>query len=160
GWSQERTDEVLVPVIKDMNRRADEGTQSNLTAFFEGGVGIGAAGSNAKGEAFAPRKRLEGSKRMGAALGRMAARAQVQRGESRAEDESPEHQAAEAPDGEGSGSATVGSKGRKARKNPQPEVPSDEDASEFEEPPKRTKRKARGGKAARGRSRQQAALEE
>ncbi|KAI6917338.1 PIN domain-like protein, partial [Hortaea werneckii] len=80
GWSQERTDEVLVPVIKDMNRRADEGTQSNLTAFFEGGVGIGAAGSNAKGEAFAPRKRLEGSKRMGAALGRMAARAQVQRG--------------------------------------------------------------------------------
>ncbi|KAI6821355.1 PIN domain-like protein [Hortaea werneckii] len=168
GWSQERTDEVLVPVIKDMNRRADEGTQSNLTAFFEGGVGIGAAGSNAKGEAFAPRKRLEGSKRMGAALGRIAARAQVQRGESRAEDETPEHQSAEGQDGEGSGDAnvsaagsgTTGSKGRKARKNPQPEVPSDEDASEFEEPRKRTKRKAQGGKAARGRSRQKAALEE
>ncbi|KAI7550489.1 PIN domain-like protein, partial [Hortaea werneckii] len=168
GWSQERTDEVLVPVIKDMNRRADEGTQSNLTAFFEGGVGIGAAGSNAKGEAFAPRKRLEGSKRMGAALGRMAARAQVQRGESGAEDETPEHQSAEGQDGEGigdanvsaAGSGTTGSKRRKARKSPQPEVPSDEDASEFEEPRKRTKRKARGGKAGRGRSRQKAALEE
>ncbi|KAI7280164.1 PIN domain-like protein [Hortaea werneckii] len=160
GWGQERTDEVLVPVIKDMNRRADEGTQSNLTAFFEGGVGIGAAGSNAKGEAFAPRKRLEGSKRMGAALGRMAARAQVQRGEPRAEDEGPEHQAAKGPDGEGSGSATAGSKRREARENPQPETISDEDASEFEEPRKRTKRKSRGSKAARGRSRQKAALEE
>ncbi|KAK0981993.1 DNA repair protein rad2, partial [Friedmanniomyces endolithicus] len=37
GWSAERTDEVLVPVIRDMNRRADEGTQANITAFFDGG---------------------------------------------------------------------------------------------------------------------------
>jgi DNA excision repair protein ERCC-5 len=75
GWSQERTDEVLVPVIKDMNRRLDEGTQSNITAFFDGGVGIGAAGINAQGEAFAPRKRVDPSKRMGSALSRMAQRA-------------------------------------------------------------------------------------
>ncbi|KAF2484148.1 hypothetical protein BDY17DRAFT_122252 [Neohortaea acidophila] len=86
GWSQERTDEVLVPVIKDMNRRADEGTQSNITAFFEGGVGIGAAGAEKRsaaggGDAFAPRKRMgEGSKRMGSALTRMAEKARKSRG--------------------------------------------------------------------------------
>jgi DNA excision repair protein ERCC-5 len=79
GWSQERTDDVLVPVIKDMNRRADEGTQSNITAFFDGGVGIGTAGTSTNGnrrEAFAPRKRIaESSKRMGSALSRMADKA-------------------------------------------------------------------------------------
>jgi DNA excision repair protein ERCC-5 len=42
GWSQERTDEVLVPVIRDMNRRELEGTQSNITRYFEGSVGVGA----------------------------------------------------------------------------------------------------------------------
>ena len=79
GWSWERTDEVLVPVIKDMNRREKEGTQSNITRFFEGGVGAGA---------FAPRVRDSGSgggilngkkrgkaasgKRLGAALDRLA----------------------------------------------------------------------------------------
>src|ERR1700712_3342824 len=44
GWSQERTDEVLVPVIRDMNRRETEGTQSNITRYFSGGVGVGARG--------------------------------------------------------------------------------------------------------------------
>ena len=60
GWTQERTDEVLVPVIRDMNRRMDEGTQSNITAFFDGGVGVGAAAgasTSGPGESFAPRKR-------------------------------------------------------------------------------------------------------
>ncbi|EFW98861.1 DNA excision repair protein rad2 [Grosmannia clavigera kw1407] len=42
GWSQDRTDEVLVPVIRDMNRREAEGTQSNITRFFSGAVGSGA----------------------------------------------------------------------------------------------------------------------
>ena len=41
GWSQERTDEVLVPVIRDMNRRDVEGTQANITRFFSGAVGVG-----------------------------------------------------------------------------------------------------------------------
>lgn len=77
--TQERTDDVLVPVIKDMNRRADEGTQANIKAFFDGGVGVGAARINARGEACAPRKRLEGSRRLGNALGRMAERVQVRR---------------------------------------------------------------------------------
>ncbi|KAL8634700.1 MAG: hypothetical protein Q9228_007720, partial [Teloschistes exilis] len=31
GWTRERTDEVLVPVIRDMNRREMEGTQANIT---------------------------------------------------------------------------------------------------------------------------------
>ncbi|KAF4589485.1 DNA excision repair protein (rad2) [Ophiocordyceps camponoti-floridani] len=67
GWSQERTDEVLVPVIRDMNRREAEGTQSNITQFFGGGVGAGAR------EAFAPRQRARGSKRMAAAVDRLRA---------------------------------------------------------------------------------------
>ncbi|ETN38517.1 uncharacterized protein HMPREF1541_06552 [Cyphellophora europaea CBS 101466] len=51
GWSQERTDEVLVPVIRDMNRRGVEGTQANITRFFSGGVGVGAASAAAGGAA-------------------------------------------------------------------------------------------------------------
>ncbi|KAM5355492.1 hypothetical protein ACJ41O_002138 [Fusarium nematophilum] len=65
GWSKERTDEVLVPVIKDMNKRDREGTQSNITRFFEGSVGVGAK------EAFAPRQKAQGSKRMAAAVDRL-----------------------------------------------------------------------------------------
>ncbi|KAL8725119.1 MAG: hypothetical protein Q9166_007561 [cf. Caloplaca sp. 2 TL-2023] len=74
GWTQERTDEVLVPVIRDMNRRDVEGTQANITQFFGGGTGAGAR-QNVKGannSAFAPRRRVEGkSKRMESALGRL-----------------------------------------------------------------------------------------
>lgn len=74
GWSQERTDEVLVPVVKDMNRRELEGTQANITQFFGGSVGIGANKPSADG-AFAPRRVVEKSKRMTTALGRLHARA-------------------------------------------------------------------------------------
>ncbi|KAL8826141.1 MAG: hypothetical protein Q9170_007518 [Blastenia crenularia] len=74
GWTQERTDEVLVPVIRDMNRREIEGTQANITQFFAGGTGAGAR-QNVKGSrnsAFAPRRRVEGkSRRMETALGRL-----------------------------------------------------------------------------------------
>ncbi|KAH7155437.1 hypothetical protein B0J13DRAFT_545574 [Dactylonectria estremocensis] len=65
GWSKERTDEVLVPVIKDMNTRDREGTQSNITRFFGGSVGVGAK------EASAPRQKAQGSKRMAAAVNRL-----------------------------------------------------------------------------------------
>ncbi|KAJ6787945.1 hypothetical protein PWT90_03762 [Aphanocladium album] len=65
GWSKERTDEVLVPVIRDMNKREVEGTQSNITKFFGGGVGAGAR------EAFAPRQTAAASKRMAAAVDRL-----------------------------------------------------------------------------------------
>ncbi|KAH7197232.1 uncharacterized protein B0J16DRAFT_327752 [Fusarium flagelliforme] len=67
GWSKERTDEVLVPVIKDMNKRDREGTQSNITRFFGGSVGVGAK------DAFAPRQKGQGSKRMAAAVDRLRA---------------------------------------------------------------------------------------
>ncbi|KAK7408766.1 DNA repair protein rad2 [Neonectria punicea] len=67
GWSKERTDEVLVPVIKDMNKRDREGTQSNITRFFGGSVGVGAK------DAFAPRQKAQGSKRMAAAVDRLRA---------------------------------------------------------------------------------------
>ncbi|GKZ29229.1 DNA repair protein rad2 [Aspergillus brasiliensis] len=62
GWSQERTDEVLVPVIRDMNRRDQEGTQSNITSFFSGPQGAGA---------FAPRVRSGGQTRMEKAFSRL-----------------------------------------------------------------------------------------
>ncbi|KAF2691918.1 DNA-repair protein rad13, partial [Lentithecium fluviatile CBS 122367] len=73
GWSWERTDEVLVPVIKDMNRRQKEGTQSNITRFFEGGVGAGAFAPRVRGEAVggpSGGKKGKGAagKRLGAAL--------------------------------------------------------------------------------------------
>ncbi|KAI1205369.1 PIN domain-like protein [Annulohypoxylon truncatum] len=71
GWSEDRTDEVLVPVIRDMNRREAEGTQSNITRFFEGSVGVGAK------EAFAPRQRVQGSKRMAQAVNKLRAKAVV-----------------------------------------------------------------------------------
>ncbi|KAI1005349.1 DNA repair protein [Podosphaera aphanis] len=70
GWCREKTDEVLVPVIRDMNRRAAEGTQSNITHFFAGGLGAGVrgpvGGTTAAG----------GSKRMRAAVGKLKARKQ------------------------------------------------------------------------------------
>ncbi|KAF7504282.1 hypothetical protein GJ744_002471 [Endocarpon pusillum] len=65
GWSQERTDEVLVPVIRDMNKRGVEGTQANITRFFGGGVGLGGK------EAGAPRNRGVKSGRMEKAFGRL-----------------------------------------------------------------------------------------
>ena len=89
GWSQDRTDEVLVPVIKDMNRRENEGTQANITQFFGGGVGVGGKPNGGAGSAFAPRRRLDGkSKRMETALGRLHEQARertIGEGESNAE---------------------------------------------------------------------------
>ncbi|KAJ5758925.1 hypothetical protein N7520_006081 [Penicillium odoratum] len=71
GWSPERTDEVLVPVIRDMNRREQEGTQSNITQFMPGPQGAGA---------FAPRVRNGGVSRMEKAFGRLQQQAQIAQG--------------------------------------------------------------------------------
>ncbi|KAF2643237.1 PIN domain-like protein [Massarina eburnea CBS 473.64] len=86
GWSWERTDEVLVPVIKDMNRREKEGTQANITRFFEGSVGAGAFAPRVRGEAVAgPNGKKKGKeaagKRLGVALTRLAERERGSRGE-------------------------------------------------------------------------------
>jgi DNA excision repair protein ERCC-5 len=163
GWSQERTDEVLVPVIRDMNRRMDEGTQANITKFFNGGVGVGAAGKGPGGEAFAPRKRLAGaSKRMGGALERMAAQAEKRRSGGRVEE-------GESADGEPEGEAVdtqqsadtdapSKAKGRK-RKQPATEVEEDledDDESEFEAPARKSRRGRGAAKSARGRGKKAA----
>jgi DNA excision repair protein ERCC-5 len=71
GWSQERTDEVLVPVIRDMNRREQEGTQTNITRFFDGAVGAGAVGGAVVGN---PREKVVGSKRMKDAVSKLRAK--------------------------------------------------------------------------------------
>lgn len=77
GWNQERTDEVLVPVVRDMNRRMNEGTQANITAFLGGS---GTTGPSVGAGAFAPRVRKEGkSRRMESALERMAEGARKKR---------------------------------------------------------------------------------
>ncbi|KAF2709588.1 PIN domain-like protein [Pleomassaria siparia CBS 279.74] len=78
GWSWERTDEVLVPVIKDMNRREKEGTQSNITRYFDGAVGAGAFAPRVRdgGQGGGPSGKRKGKgaagKRLGAALTRLA----------------------------------------------------------------------------------------
>ncbi|KAH7127080.1 hypothetical protein B0J11DRAFT_527151 [Dendryphion nanum] len=79
GWSWERTDEVLVPVIRDMNRREKEGTQSNITRFFDGAVGAGAFAPRVRSEmSYGPSGEKKGKgaagKRLGAALTKLAER--------------------------------------------------------------------------------------
>ncbi|KAH7078238.1 hypothetical protein FB567DRAFT_533481 [Paraphoma chrysanthemicola] len=81
GWSWERTDEVLVPVIRDMNRREKEGTQANITRFFEGSVGAGAFAPRVRGDAKGsggPSGKKKGKgvagKRLGQALEKLAER--------------------------------------------------------------------------------------
>ncbi|KAI0837507.1 PIN domain-like protein [Hypoxylon sp. FL0890] len=91
GWGEDRTDEVLVPVIRDMNRREAEGTQSNITRFFEGNVGVGAK------EAFAPRQRVQGSKRMAEAVNKLRAKAVVDGISATAEAEVEDESLAPAP---------------------------------------------------------------
>lgn len=74
GWSQERTDEVLVPVIRDMNRRETEGTQANITRYFEGAVGAGARGPAGGGGGGVGKNTSPASKRMKDAVGKLKAK--------------------------------------------------------------------------------------
>jgi len=73
GWTQERTDEVLVPVIKDMNRREAQGTQSNITRYFEGAIGAGARESSGRTGV----NKGKGSVRMKEAMRKLKARTAV-----------------------------------------------------------------------------------
>lgn len=147
GWSQERTDEVLVPVIKDMNRREDEGTQANITRFFGGGVGVGSQ-TNSAGSAYAPRRRKEKSKRMESALGRLHAKAK--KGTSGDMDESSVA-ADQETDGvndsvgkEGEAETTNRSKTTKPRKRAAPANISDSNSGEDEDYEAPTKPRKRG----------------
>lgn len=91
GWSQERTDEVLVPVIRDMNRRETEGTQSNITGFFSGPLGAGA---------FAPRQRTEGSGRMSKAFTRLRNEAEARKQQQDSQADNASNETPVAGDGE------------------------------------------------------------
>ena len=147
GWSQDRTDEVLVPVIKDMNRRENEGTQANITQFFGGGVGVGGKSNGGSSTAFAPRRRLDGkSKRMETALGRLHQQA---RNRTVGEGEVASEPTPADPDGdEEQARAQTQSRKRKSRKRVVPEEEARasgsesgaEDDDEFRAPTKSRKR--------------------
>ncbi|UZP33291.1 hypothetical protein NXS19_001107 [Fusarium pseudograminearum] len=122
GWSKERTDEVLVPVIKDMNKRDREGTQSNITRFFGGSVGVGAK------DAFAPRQKAQGSKRMVAAVDRLRANVVGEESQTSAK---------------GGGKRKRGSR-RNATRTAEDEEDTEEDGEQKEEP---TTSKGRGKRA-------------
>jgi len=156
GWSQDRTDEVLVPVIKDMNRRENEGTQANITQFFGGGVGIGGQPNSGGGNSFAPRRRLDGkSKRMDTALGRLhqqATNRTLGEGEAPIEpDEEPNANAngevAETDSTSGKLPAHSESRKRKSKKRaaPEPAVESGMDSSNDDEyqAPKKSRQKGK-----------------
>ena len=171
GWTQERTDEILVPVIKDMNRREVEGTQANITKFFDGGVGVGAKAQRSNGaiDGSAPRRRGEGnSKRMENALGNLAQRARKEtRGSGDENNGVDDDREKEVDDGAGSEdvigkvvkaqSETKGRKEKLKRKRPRTLPPvvrngnsvdrgsTDDDTDEYQAP-SRTRRKRGGGK--------------
>ncbi|KAF2837058.1 PIN domain-like protein [Patellaria atrata CBS 101060] len=147
GWSRERTDEVLVPVIRDMNRREREGTQSNITSFVGGTVGAGA---------FAPRKREVGkSKRLENALGR------IRESAVRRDNGSGERRVRDGESGKldeeivmGYDQPTRVSRGKRAKKDAVSSADaegSSEDGDDYE-PPKKARKGARTG-SSRGRGR-------
>ncbi|KAF1942188.1 PIN domain-like protein [Clathrospora elynae] len=156
GWSAERTDEVLVPVIRDMNRREKEGTQANITHFFEGSVGAGAFAPRVRNGGVGPSGKKRGTgaagKRLGAALSRLAEREGARGGvDEHGEGGEADGEIAEVPP-----ATAVGRKKRKAASKAAP-VPAEEagDASEedddelYGEPKKKKSRQTRKGKAAK-----------
>lgn len=151
GWSPERTDEVLVPVIKDINRREDEGTQANITRFFGGAVGTGTKAGGG-GSAYAPRRRAEKSKRMESALGRLHATATKR---SRAAGDEPEAVDRETDDVVNGSAGTAGAEeaettnrsrktktGKRAASTNMSNADSDDGAAD-EEAPKKTRKRAK-----------------
>ena len=170
GWSQERTDEVLVPVVKDMNRRENEGTQANITQFFGGGVGVGVSASKTSAnDSFAPRRRVEKSQRMANALGRLHARARestMGEGEAQGEGDAQDDGVGQMPDEQTDGNGpqastdsprrTIDDTGHKPRSSKKRAAPTEnggsdagEDSSDEYTAPKKTKRGTKGKKAPR-----------
>ncbi|KAH7058691.1 hypothetical protein B0J12DRAFT_370461 [Macrophomina phaseolina] len=155
GWSQERTDEVLVPVIRDMNNREREGTQSNITAFLGAGsrVGAGAWAPRVVGDGSAGRGG-RGSGRLVNALKGIGARARGKMSEAEAEVDAVE-ESADVVD-EGGGQTQKVNKGKRMRKK---SVVQDEDEDEiddgdgdaaYEEEPRKKAKKTGGAKAGKG----------
>ncbi|KAJ4373983.1 DNA repair protein rad2 [Neocucurbitaria cava] len=154
GWSWERTDEVLVPVIRDMNRREKEGTQANITRFFEGSVGAGAfAPRGSRGPSGKRKGTGAAGKRLGAALSRLAEREGARGGGVDDEDDDnaeggTEVAAANAQvDGAARKKRKVGSKAASVSAEDEFDEAEDEDGDElYEEPKKKKPRKARKSK--------------
>ncbi|KAL1611351.1 DNA repair protein rad2 [Nothophoma quercina] len=158
GWSSERTDEVLVPVIKDMNRREKEGTQANITRFFEGGVGAGAFAPRVRGNTTGsgPSGKKKGKaaagKRLGAALSRLAEREGARGG---VDDEEDEEAAEAAVDEDATEPTDAGKSKRTKRKAPvslaamedEPEVEDDDEDAVYQEPKKKKAKRTRKHKA-------------
>jgi DNA excision repair protein ERCC-5 len=95
GWSQERTDEILVPVIRTLNQQEREGTQANITHFFSGGVGVGASK-----EGNAPRNRTgKESRRLKNAYTTLKGKAQRVRREADGDGDLPATSTADGEDG-------------------------------------------------------------
>jgi DNA excision repair protein ERCC-5 len=144
GWSWERTDEVLVPVIKDMNRREQEGTQSNITRYFEGSVGAGAFAPRVKQGGLSGKKRGKGAagKRLGAALTKLAERDGGKGGVGEDDDFEGEEDAVE-----DNVPASTGKRGRKTGTDIAPVAEDDEededDDDEYEEPKKKKPKRTR-----------------
>ena len=154
GWSWERTDEVLVPVIKDMNRREQEGTQSNITRYFEGSVGAGAFAPRVKQSGLTGKKRGKGAtgKRLGAALTRLAERDGGKGGvDDDDDDDDDDDFEAEQDAVEDNAPANTGKRGRKTGSNAAPVAQNDEDDEddddEYEEPKKKKTKRIRKAKA-------------
>jgi DNA excision repair protein ERCC-5 len=141
GWSQERTDEILVPVVRDMNRREVEGTQANITKFFHGAVGVGA---NVEGARTGMKGKESG--RMKTAYKRLRGEAERRRrrsdldGEVLEESATPETEEAPVPPKK----FKVVRKPRKAAKRAPIETGSEDE--EDEEPKSRPKKAARRAK--------------
>lgn len=152
GWSSERTDEVLVPVIKDMNRREKEGTQANITRFFEGGVGAGAFAPRVRGNATGsgPSGKKKGKaaagKRLGAALTRLAEREGARGGV-----DEDEEDMAEAETEDTAEQAQGGTVKQTKRKAPislatlenEPEEEGDDEDAAYQEPKKKKAKRTR-----------------
>ncbi|KAH7381705.1 hypothetical protein BKA66DRAFT_531055 [Pyrenochaeta sp. MPI-SDFR-AT-0127] len=162
GWSWERTDEVLVPVIRDMNRREKEGTQANITRFFEGSVGAGAFAPRAKngGGGSGPSGKKKGTsaagKRLGAALTRLAQRDDAKGGVDDGEDDSDEvvSDAAAEPvgnvptNGTGRKKRKVTSKAASVSAEDEAYAAEDDEGDDlYKEPMKKKPKKTRKGKA-------------
>lgn len=141
GWSQERTDEVLVPVIRDINQREEVGTQSNITGFFNGPQGAGA---------FAPRVRSGGQSRMEKAFSRL--RREAEAGSNPSQD--LDHNDVEAsPRDSAKNQATPDQSRRKRKSNkrgrPEPRVAAEDGEGSGQSGDDTTTKKSRGRKAAK-----------
>lgn len=140
GWSQERTDEVLVPVIRDINQREEVGTQSNITGFFNGPQGAGA---------FAPRVRSGGQSRMEKAFSRL--RREAEAGSNPSQD--LDHNDEASPRDSAKNQATPDQSRRKRKSNkrgrPEPRVAAEDGEGSGQSGDDTTTKKSRGRKAAK-----------